>query len=154
MSLKRYSNHSLIRVDDRLIHGQVSVGWAPRVCADHMIIADDEIASSEEDSQLFLLGVPFDCAGRALSIKDAAAFIKKHSKERYIVVMRSIRAAYELMKAGSEFKELNIGGLHAEENKKEVLHYIFLDKEDIALIKKIERSGVHVYIQDLPSNTK
>lgn len=140
-------------MDDRLIHGQVSVGWAPRLCPKYIIIADDEISLSEEDSELYLLGVPFEYEGKVFSVKSAAEFLNDHRKDSFIVVIKNLQHALELYRYGYKFEYLNIGGLHLSQGKEEINHYVFMDEKDIDCLKKIEEEGIKVFIQDLPVNT-
>lgn len=144
---------NLVRVDDRLIHGQVSVGWAPGIGPKYIIIADDEISLSDEDKELYLLGVPFEYEGMVLSVKDAAGFLTDHRDESFIVVIRNLQNALELYRSGYKFEYLNLGGLHLSEGKEEINHYIFMDKNDIDCLKRIEQEGIKIFVQDLPANT-
>lgn len=150
--LKKLKN--LVRVDDRLIHGQVSVGWAPVIAPKYLIIADDEISLSEEDKELYLLGVPFEYEGMVFSVKEAAEFLNNHEKESSIILLRNLKNALELYRSGYVFEHLNIGGLHLSEGKEEINHYVFMDETDIEYLKKIEEKGIKVFIQDLPANKK
>ena len=145
----------LIRVDDRLIHGQVSAGWAPLVDPEYMIIANDDIASSQEDSDIYLLAVPFGCKGKVFDVKNAAFFLNSIQNEKpFIAVLGSLSNALEMYNSGYSFKELNIGGVHYSEGKKEIMHYLFTDQKDIDAVKQLEAMGVVIYLQDLPSNKK
>lgn len=150
--LKKLKN--LVRVDDRLIHGQVSVGWAPGIGPKYIIIADDEISLSEEDKELYLLGVPFEYEGKVFSVKDAADFLNVHGNESFIVVIRNLQNALDLYRSGYKFEYLNIGGLHLSEGKEEINHYVFMNEKDVTCLKKIEDEGIKVFIQDLPPNTR
>jgi mannose/fructose/N-acetylgalactosamine-specific phosphotransferase system component IIB len=143
---------NLIRVDDRLIHGQVAVGWCGYIDPVYMIIADNEIASDRNDSELYLTGVPFECVGKALTIVEAAEFVNSIRNEPYILVVKSLKDALDLFNAGCRYGSLNLGGIHYAEGKKEIVSYIYLDKHDIDLIKEITASGAGIFVQDLPSN--
>jgi mannose/fructose/N-acetylgalactosamine-specific phosphotransferase system component IIB len=145
---------NLVRVDDRLIHGQVSVGWAPGIDPKYIIIADDEISLSEEDKELYLLGVPFEYEGKVFSVKEAAAFLNSHENENFIVVLKNLQSALDLYHSGYKFEYLNIGGLHLSEGKEEINHYIFMNEKDIYCLRRIEDEGIKVFIQDLPVNTR
>lgn len=143
----------LIRVDDRLIHGQVSAGWVPLVDPEYMIIADDYIASSPEDSELFLLAVPYGYEGKIFDVKSAASFLSSLSEDKpFIAVLSTLADAIKLYELGYKFKELNIGGIHYSEGKQEITHYLFTGQKEIDALKKLEELGVRVYLQDLPPN--
>jgi mannose/fructose/N-acetylgalactosamine-specific phosphotransferase system component IIB len=118
---------NLIRVDDRLIHGQVAVGWCGYIRPRFMIIADDEIAADKNDSELYLTGVPFGCEGRVIAVKDAKSFFTTYNAEPYILVVRSLEAAVRLLKEGFSYNKLNIGGIHFTEGRKQINNYLFLN---------------------------
>ena len=48
----------LFRIDDRLIHGQVVVGWGQPLDLTFIVLVDDEVASSEWEQELYRMGVP------------------------------------------------------------------------------------------------
>ena len=145
---------NLIRVDDRLIHGQVSVGWGTRINPEYMIIANDEIASDPGTSELYLLGVPDGVKGAVIRVSEVKNYLGKAGKASYILVLSSIQDALTLLDSGFGFTELNIGGIHDSEGRKEINHYIFILKEDIDALEELMSRGVKVTVQDLPSNRK
>lgn len=145
---------NLIRVDDRLIHGQVAVGWASHINPKYMIISDDEIAQSKEDSELYLLGVPFEYEGRVFSIEGTVKFLNSLKSDGFILVMRTLQDALDIYNSGYKFTKLNIGGLHLAKGKKEINHYLFIDENDIEILQKLNELGVEIIVQDLPTNSK
>jgi mannose/fructose/N-acetylgalactosamine-specific phosphotransferase system component IIB len=145
---------NLIRVDDRLIHGQVSVGWGAHICPKHMIIANDEIAADANDSELYLLGVPPGVKGAVVPVAGVKEYMARAVKGSYILVIRSIGDAVRLLDGGFEYTALNIGGVHLTEGKREMIHYVFLDKNDIEGLVKLTEKGINIFFQDLPSNKK
>ncbi len=48
----------LYRIDERLIHGQVVMGWGPQLGVEHYVVVDDELATSEWEQDLYRLGLP------------------------------------------------------------------------------------------------
>ena len=48
----------LFRIDDRLIHGQVVVGWGQPLDLGFIVLVDDEVASSDWEQELYRMGVP------------------------------------------------------------------------------------------------
>jgi len=144
----------LIRVDDRLIHGQVSVGWGTHINPEYMIIANDAIASDPATSGLYLLGVPDGVKGAVLPVSEVKNYLGKIKKASYILVLSSIQDALRLLDSGFEFSELNIGGIHDSEGKKMINHYVYLEQSDINAIEELMKKGVRISVQDLPANRK
>jgi len=158
------NNNSLIRIDDRLIHGQVVVGWASYLRPKYIILVDDEIAADIFEKELFLMGVPEEYEGLALSVRECTSFIKSLSKstdkncnEKYIIVIKSPEIAYQLYKFGFNFTQLNIGGMHSSDNKKEFNRFVYVDENDLKYLRLLadeKNPNIDITIQDLPSENK
>ncbi|MCK4980330.1 MAG: PTS sugar transporter subunit IIB [Candidatus Delongbacteria bacterium] len=145
---------NLIRIDDRLIHGQVVVGWGSKLNPDYIILSDDEIASDETESELYLLGVPFEYEGKVLGFSNTVNFIKENPKKKCIIVVKSPNSIKDLIKYGLKIDQLNIGGMHSKEGKKEINHYVYLNEKDYNDLQELSGKGVEIYIQDLPGERK
>lgn len=146
---------NLIRIDDRLIHGQVVVGWASHLNPDYIILIDDDIAADEMDSELYLMGVPPEYEGRCLSIQEGADFINSISADtKFIIVVRSPEVAFKLYKTEFHYQQLNIGGMHSNAGKDEFNRYIYTDSSDLDYLNSLYQCGVQIEIQDLPTEKK
>ena len=71
----------LNRIDDRLIHGQVVVGWGQPLDVHFIVLVDDAVASSEWEQELYRMGVPPEMEVRFLSVSDAAAHLDEYRTE-------------------------------------------------------------------------
>ena len=145
---------SLIRIDDRLIHGQVVVGWGSKLDPDYIILSDDDIALDESESELYLLGVPFEYEGEVLCFSETVDFIKENQNKKTIVVVKSPSSIINLIKYGLEIVQLNIGGMHSKEGKKEINHYVYINQKEYNDILELSKKGIEIFIQDLPSERK
>ena len=144
----------LYRVDDRLIHGQVVVGWGSQLDLDFISVVDDEIAASDWEQDLYRAGLPEDISGNFVSVEEALDAIPawRESDERGIVLLRDLTTARELAEAGAlDGQELNLGGLHDLPGRRRVLPYVFLGPEDRNELKRLLKAGVKVTAQDVPS---
>ena len=145
----------LFRVDERLIHGQVVVGWARRLAADRVIVVDDEIAAEPLEQTIYRTGVPEDLASDFWSENEAAARLPAimESEERVLVLTAGVTAMWRLAVGGVPIAEVNIGGLHAAEGRRRVLPYVCLAPDDERRIRDLEVAGVRVVAQDVPTGT-
>lgn len=141
---------NLIRIDDRLIHGQVVVGWGNYLNPKYIIIVDDEISQDDFEKEIYLLGVPPNMKGFILSIKEAKLKLKNEIKDNYILLLKSLKTAYQFVESGIDVDKINIGGLH-DASKKKFNRYIYVDQEDMYYLNKILNCNVGLYIQDLPT---
>src|SRR4051812_13554631 len=104
----------LYRIDDRLIHGQVVVGWGQPLDIRLLVLVDDVVASSEWEQELYRMAVPPEMEIRFESVETAAA---KHAdiaadKRKSIVIVADIQTMQRLAARVPEIRNVNIGGLH------------------------------------------
>jgi len=137
-----------IRIDDRLIHGQVVVGWASRLQPEYLILIDDDIANDDLDKDLYLLGVPEPYKGLALAVEEGVKFLQHCNS--YIVVVNSPAVILDLLQHGLTLEKINIGGMHAAYGKKEFNRYIYVDEADLSVLNQLHAKGIEISIQDLP----
>jgi len=145
----------LYRIDERLIHGQVVMGWGPELRPEHYVVADDELAASEWEQDLYRLGLPEAATAEFLSVADAEARIEAlESDSRVTIVLTRTISAMAGLAAGGALRgrEVNVGGVHHAPGRTERLPYVFLSTEDEVSLKSLEDSGVVVSARDLPGS--
>ncbi|VAV82379.1 hypothetical protein MNBD_DELTA01-880 [hydrothermal vent metagenome] len=143
----------LIRVDDKLLHGQVLGAWAPNLGAKLLIVASDEVAGDS-----FRASVMRACAEQDLDVivspvDEVASGIVSGALDasQAILVVSSIGEAYRLYEQGLRFSKLNIGNVHHKEDGRKICLSVILDPEDEDLIERFEDAGVEIDIRDLPT---
>lgn len=147
----------LLRVDERLIHGQVLVAWGSQLRPDRYLVVDEALASSEWEQELYILGVPERAAVEFVAPGPARSKFSgwQESELRSILLVRDLDTLLELARGGRLAKqEVNLGGLHLREGRVEVLPYLFLDESDKATLRALAEEGVVIAAQDLPGAGK
>ncbi|MTI94544.1 MAG: PTS sugar transporter subunit IIB [Firmicutes bacterium] len=99
-----------LRIDNRLIHGQVTTSWVSRVGADHMICTNDKVANDPVQKML----LPQAARGiktSVLSIAETVEYVKseKAAKEKIMIIAKFPEDALALLEAGVEPQEVNVG---------------------------------------------
>lgn len=144
----------LLRVDERLIHGQVVVGWGTRLHPDRIIVVDDELAASVWEQELYSLGLPESCSAGFETVADARAHLAGWIEDtrRMMVLTRDLTTMRRLAEAGGlAGREVNIGGIHHATGRDRVLPYVFLGPIEREEIHRLIDAGALVVAQDLPS---
>lgn len=144
----------LCRVDERLIHGQVVVGWGMKLRPTHYIVVDDEIASSEWEQELYSLALPAETPAAFLTVEEGKRELPQlqSSEDRTVLLMRSLRTVVELARGGGlGGVEVNLGGMHAGPARTQLTPYLHLSDQDREAISSLEGSGVTLFAQDLPA---
>jgi mannose/fructose/N-acetylgalactosamine-specific phosphotransferase system component IIB len=144
----------LARIDDRLIHGQVILGWVPAVKPDRIVVANDRVAGSDWERKFYSSCVPPEVNISFASIAEAARQIAGDlfQGEQLIVLLESAQDTLALITAGIDLKEVNVGGLHYREGSVELLSFVFLVHEERAALRELVKRGVTLSAQDVPSN--
>jgi mannose/fructose/N-acetylgalactosamine-specific phosphotransferase system component IIB len=143
----------IIRVDDRLIHGQVTAGWVRPLGIERIILANDEVANDEWEREIYTLAVPPEIEVKIFSIPEAVKFIIENQPlKKTMILINSLKDAFRIVESGVKTVKLNIGGLHFEMGKKSFTTYIFLSDEDIEYAKKIIAFGVNLEGREIPGS--
>ena len=140
------------RIDDRLIHGQVTEGWCTKLKPDILLVVSDEVSSSDWVSELCLASLPNSYKGIVTSVAEAPEKVNKLDKTSYkaYVLFESPKDVYTVINNGAILTEINVGGMHSAKGKREILDYIFVDDTDVKYLKLLQNMGIKLDFRDLP----
>jgi mannose/fructose/N-acetylgalactosamine-specific phosphotransferase system component IIB len=146
----------LFRIDDRLIHGQVVIGWAKPLNCQRIVLCDNDVAINEWERKLYTSCISEKMESLFFTTKQTASYLSDngHDQKRTIVLLKSPKDALEVIDSGYKPLAVNLGGLHYAPERKEYLPYIFLSKEDISDLKSITSKGIPIFCQDIPTGKK
>jgi mannose/fructose/N-acetylgalactosamine-specific phosphotransferase system component IIB len=142
----------LARIDDRLVHGQVTEGWGKRLHPDRIVVISDSLVCSEWECELCLAALPNSIEGRVVAVKDAPGVINglHGEKEGSYVLFESPCDVLRVVESGARLDEVNIGGMHSTRGKRRILDYVYVNDEDSACLKALRNAGVRLDFRDLP----
>ncbi len=102
-----------VRIDDRLIHGQIAAAWARVLNVQRISVISNTAATNKPQQELLKMSAPPGVAVDVLSINDAASKILANSydKERVMLIVDSPKSLYELVRQGVRIGEANLGNL-------------------------------------------
>jgi len=144
---------TLYRIDDRLIHGQVVVGWGQPLNIRLLVLVDDMVAASDWEKELYRMAVPPEMEVRFVDIPTA---IREHPKYAAdprpgLILTGDIDTMHRLVKGVKAIGNVNLGGIHHRAGRTEKLRYVFLTPDEELQLKELEAAGVEVTAQDVPS---
>lgn len=145
---------ALFRIDDRLIHGQVVVGWGQPLELGFIVLVDDDVATSEWEQELYRMGVPPEMSVHFYTVGDAAARLAdlERNPKPGIVLVGDIGTMQRLVAAAEgQVRTVNVGGVHHSPGRTGRLRYVFLTPAEEEGLKDIASHGVEVTAQDVPS---
>ena len=143
----------LYRIDDRLIHGQVVVGWGQPHNIRFLVLVDDLVASSDWEKELYRMAVPPEME---IYFADVGTAIRDHPRYASdprpgILITGDIASMLRLVKGVKAIGSVNLGGIHHRAGRVEKVRYVFLTPDEEDLLRALEASGVEVTAQDVPS---
>lgn len=141
------------RVEERLIHGQITVAWSRSVDFDAFVVVDNAAAADEFMQSILEMGIP---AGKKLYIfSEEEAVDKINQLEETIFILAKSPITFMLLREeGLKFDYLNIGSIHAKKGKKEIYQTVYMSDQEIDAIKRLLSLGVQCDIQKLPNESK
>ncbi|MFT9201454.1 PTS system mannose/fructose/N-acetylgalactosamine-transporter subunit IIB [Lentilactobacillus hilgardii] len=148
----------LVRIDDRLVHGQVAVGWTSNTSANTIFVANDEAQKDKIKSMALDLAKPTGVKLYIRSVAESGPLVERFAaakKAQVLVLVRTVKDALALIKSSNGvIKSLNIGGLRFEKGKKKLNDFISVSEQDITDLKEIEGMGVELDFRMLPRDKK
>jgi PTS system mannose-specific IIB component/fructoselysine and glucoselysine-specific PTS system IIB component len=142
----------LYRIDDRLIHGQVVVGWGQPLDIGFIVLVDDEVASSDWEQELYRMGTPPEMEVRFDSVDAATAELVRYQEDSRpgILLTGNVASMLRLVKEAG-VREVNLGGIHHRADRRQRLRYVFLSPEEEKLLRNMAEVGATVTAQDVPA---
>jgi PTS system mannose-specific IIB component/fructoselysine and glucoselysine-specific PTS system IIB component len=147
----------LYRVDERLIHGQVVLGWGARLNAGRYVVVDDHVAASDWEQELYRLSLDERAAVRFASTAEALTELTDWQAEeaRTMLLTRDIETMLALAEGGGlQAEEVNLGGIHHARGRVAVKSYLHLDEADRERLRRLAELGVRVSGRDLPGSLR
>jgi mannose/fructose/N-acetylgalactosamine-specific phosphotransferase system component IIB len=144
----------LFRIDERLLHGQVIVGWGMRLGIDYYVVVDDDLAASEWEKDLYSAGLADGTPADFVSVSEAIERFDEFDecKGRGALLTRGTAEMRALARAGHlTGRRVNLGGLHAATGRSRALRYVHLSPEEIADLRGIHEASAGVTARDLPT---
>ena len=143
----------LHRIDDRLIHGQVVVGWGQPLDIRLIVLVDDQVASSEWEQELYRMGVPPEMEVLFESVQSAAAkYADLQADPRPTILLTGdVGTMSRLVEAVPAIRSVNLGGVHHRASRAQCLRYVFLGPDEERALRAIAARGVEITAQDVPA---
>ena len=146
----------LIRIDDRLIHGQVAITWAKDTRISRIIVVSDEVAANPIQKALLSQAAPPDVKANVVTL-DKLIEVYFHPIFMNVKVMLLFTNPSDVVTAyknGVYFNTVNIGGMKFTDGKQMVTHFISVDQTDIDAFKTLDKQDIELEIRKVPSDRK
>lgn len=146
----------LVRIDHRLVHGQVAFSWTKFLESDCILIASDNLMKDELKMSAMRMAKPSGIKLVMKSLDDSISAINSGVTDKYklFVIVESVEDAYRLAQGVDVIKSINIGGMKAMEDRKQIAKAVFVSDDDIAKLKELNDKGIELEVRLVPSDNK
>ena len=143
----------LFRIDDRLIHGQVVVGWGQPCRIGFLVLVDDVVAASEWEQELYKMGVPPEMDIYFDSVESAARRLAAYREDTRcgMLLTGEIATMLRLVDQSAGIEAVTVGGIHHKPGRVARLRYVFLTPDEEEQLRALAARGVAVTAQDVPN---
>jgi len=144
---------ALTRIDDRLVHGQVVVGWVQARSVRRIVLVDDEVRANTWEQDLYSVGVPAGLELLFASVDEAVERIEEWSDDDVttLVLVGNVKTMVRLCAATDRITQVNVGGLHDADGRSQRLAYVYLSDAEATELRALEARGVRISAQDVPT---
>jgi len=141
----------LNRIDDRLIHGQVVVGWGQPMDIRFIVLVNDDVAASDWEQELYRMGVPPEMTVYFHDVPGALVKLDEYRADPRagILLTGDIPTMRQLVERG-RVTEVNVGGIHSRPGREQRLRYVFLSLDEASELRAMAAAGATVTAQDVP----
>ena len=141
---------TLVRVDNRLIHGQVVEAWLPHLKVSRVVVADDEAASSPLVRAAMALAVPSAIEVVILPLTQVDFAGVSQDTVKTLVLLRDVAAVPFAHTHGLKMDHLNLGNVHFATGRRQVSPSVFLSEQEMQVLHKLVGVGVRVEARAVP----
>lgn len=145
-------NTSLIRIDNRLVHGQILEAWVPFVGASHIVVVNDEIVGDLFRETVIRMAVPQQIKTHIFDINE---FSQKHTyapflEQQSIILFDGLDDLLKACRLGFKIKSLNIGNVYTNDAVYHPTPSISLSEDDVDSLLWLADTGVKIELRCVP----
>lgn len=144
----------LIRVDDRLIHGQVCTTWVKFCSIERIDIIDNAVADDLIQQTILKLTAPPNVEIHIYKVDDYISIYRQGIDKRTMLIFTNPGDIYKLFNMGMDVMYINIGGMKYQAGKRQVTNSVSLGIEDIQVLREMVKTGIKIEIQMVPTDKK
>lgn len=145
-----------IRIDHRLLHGQVVFSWSKSLQINRILVVNDEAANDEFKKMSLELSKPQGIKLNIFTVKNTLTKISKIEalSENIMMIFGNTKDVRQFCESYSNVKEINYGGIIKKEGSKQFSNAIFLTENEIEDAKVLKSMGIKQFMQQVPTSKK
>lgn len=145
-----------VRIDDRLMNGQISIVWSKEIGCNRIIVCNDEIALDDLEKQLIIKVVPPGINACVLSVEEVISAYKNSRLEsdKTSFLFTNPTDVLRIVEGGINVEKINIGGMGYTEGKKRITRLVCVNESDVEAFKRLSQYGIELEIRQLVRDSK
>ena len=146
-----------VRIDNRLVHGQVIEAWVPYLGAKSIVVVNDELAEDDLRQEIIRLAVPANVELLFTTVEKIAKFLDQCSRSKrqrggILVLFATCGDLQRALQNGFSLTTVNIGNLHYSPGKQQLCAHVALSNEDIGCLKAFSNRGIQLDFRCVPND--
>ncbi len=143
-----------IRIDDRLIHGQVATRWSTGLRVNRIMVIDDAVASNPTEKSIVAMAAPAGVRTSILGFDKAVANIKNgnYDGQRVMLIVKSPVTLVKMMEEGVELLPVNIGNMSNRPGTTQYKKSVSMTAEEKEAVDTLLKAGIRVTAQMVPDD--
>lgn len=143
-----------VRIDNRLLHGQVVQFWIPYLKVEHLVIADDVAAATPAMASVYRMAVPKRIKLSVVRISALQMLVEQqNTDEKTLIVLSDVFDLARAMMSRFDCPCITLGNVHSAAGRERVTDAVFLSNEEATALVKLMQGGRKVEIQTFPGDT-
>jgi fructoselysine/glucoselysine PTS system EIIB component len=146
----------LVRIDHRLVHGQVAFSWTKFLDADCIMIASDNLMKDELKMAAMRMAKPTGVKLVMKNMEDSINALNSGVTDKYklFILVESVEDAYTLSTQADRIKSINVGGMKVANDRRQIAKAVFVSDSDIEKMKELSNRGIELEIRLVPTDKK
>lgn len=144
-----------MRIDDRLLHGQVAYSWKAKLSYNAIVIISNEAANDPLRKATIKMCCPDGVKLATRTIEEGVKLLKNDQlkKMKVFVICPDPKTAFEVLNLLDEKPVLNLGGMQMKDGTKFFSKAVYLSNEDVEYLDRIQKTGIKIEVQEVPETS-
>lgn len=151
-----HMSFGLVRIDDRLIHGQVATRWTKESKVSRIIVVNDDVAKDTVRSTMLKSVAPPGVTAHVVSVDKMVRVYNnpEYANDRVMLLFTNPTDVAKLIDAGLEIKSVNIGGMAYKDGKKMITSAVSVDEKDIEAFKALDSKNIELDVRKVSNDSR
>lgn len=151
---KGYMKYVLVRIDSRLLHGQVATNWVKYCKPNRIIVVSDQVSHDQLRKKMIKEAAPVGVKAHIIPVSKMIELDKddRFGETKALLLFENVEDVVRVVESGLRISTINLGSLAHSEGKVIVGSAVSMDKSDVDAFEKIIKKGIQIDVRKIPSD--